>query len=155
MTAIVGKNVTLPDPDSNQPPPDIGYWRSATIVLFSDGEDTTGPGAEEAAELASDAGVRIETVGIGTAEGATMEVDGFQIATALDEELLTTIAALSGGSYHPAGDAEALNNIHRSIDLRITMQPETVELTAFFAGAALLFLTIGGLLMIRWHGRIV
>jgi len=155
MTAITGKNVALPDPDSNQPAPDIGYWRSATIVLFSDGEDTTGPGAEEAAELASDAGVRIETVGIGTVEGATMEVDGYQVATALDEELLTTIAALTGGSYHPAGDAATLNDIHRSIDLRITTQPENVELTAFFAAVALLFLTIGGLLMIRWHGRIV
>jgi len=155
MTAIVGKPVTLPNPESNQPAPDIGYWRSATIVLFSDGEDTTGPGAEEAAELASDAGVRIETVGIGTVEGATMEVDGFQVATALDEELLTTIASLTGGTYHPAGDAATLNDIHKSIDLRITTQPENVELTAFFAGAALLFLTIGGLLMIRWHGRIV
>jgi Ca-activated chloride channel family protein len=84
-----------------------------------------------------------------------MEVDGFQVSTALDEELLTNIAALSGGEYHPAGDAATLNDIYRSIDLRITTQPETVELTAFFAGAALLFLTIGGLLMIRWHGRIV
>lgn len=155
MTAIVGKPVNLPDPDANQPAPDIGYWRSATIVLFSDGEDTTGPGAEAAAELASDAGVRIETVGVGTAEGATLEVDGYQVATALDEELLTEIAALTGGAYHPAGDAATLNDIHKSIDLRITTQPENVELTAFFAAAALLFLTIGGLLMIRWHGRIV
>jgi len=155
LTAIVGKNVSLPDPTSTQPPADLGYWRSATIVMFSDGEDTTGPGVEEAAELASDVGVRIETIGIGTAQGTTMEVDGYQVATALNEELLVTIAGLTGGSYHPAQDAASLNDIHRSIDLRITTQPETVELTALLAGAALLFLTIGGLLMIRWHGRIV
>ncbi|WP_020519063.1 VWA domain-containing protein [Catelliglobosispora koreensis] len=148
MTAISGKTVTLE-------PEDIGYWRSATIVLFSDGEDTGGPDAEEAALRAADAGVRIQTVGIGTAQGATVEVDGYQVATALNEELLALIADTTGGSYHQASDTEALAEVTRSIDLRLTARPEEMELTAFFAGAALLLLTIGGLLMIRSHGRIV
>jgi Ca-activated chloride channel family protein len=155
LTTIVGHPVSLPDDSATDAPEDLGYWGSATIVLFSDGEDTAGPGAEEAAGLAADAGVRIETIGIGTPQGTTVEVDGYQVATALDEELLTTIAATTGGSYHPAQDASALDQIYRSIDLRITTQPETVELTAVLAGVALLLLTLGGLLMIRWHGRIV
>ena len=40
LAAIVGQPVSLPDPSSDVPPPDLGYWGSATIVLLSDGEDT-------------------------------------------------------------------------------------------------------------------
>jgi Ca-activated chloride channel family protein len=155
LTAIVGKPVHLPNSDSPEQATDLGYWGSATIVLFSDGENTAGPDAEAAAGVAADAGVRIQTVGIGTAQGTTIEVDGYQLATALDEELLTSIASMTGGSYHQARDAASLKEITRSIDLRVSAHQESVELTALLAGAALLLLTIGGLLMIRWYGRIV
>lgn len=156
LTAIVGQPVEVPEEGATAQP-DLGYWGSATIVVFSDGQDTAGPDAtaEAAAALAAAAGVRIDTVGIGTARGTTIEVDGYQVATALDEEQLVAIAATTGGEYHPAGDTAALDDIHRSIDLRITTQPEFIELTALFGGAALLLLTLGGLLMIRWYGRIV
>lgn len=153
LTAIVGRPVSLPE--EGAAPPDLGYWPSATIVMFSDGEDTGGPDAEFAAELAAGAGVRIETVGIGTAGGATIEVDGFQVATTLHEDLLTAIAASTGGSYHQARDADSLNDVTGSIDLRVTAQDEEVELTAVLAGAALLILMIGALLMLRWSGRIL
>jgi Ca-activated chloride channel family protein len=155
LSGIVGKPVRLPDSASPEPTPSLGYWGSATIVLLSDGENTAGPDVEEAALLAADAGVRIQTVGIGTTEGTTIEVDGYQFATALDEELLTSIAAVTGGSYRRAGDADTLREVTRSIDLRITAKKEPVELTALFAGIAVLLLTIGGLLMTRWYGRIV
>jgi Ca-activated chloride channel family protein len=146
--------VDLPPEDATRPP-DLGYWGSATIVLFSDGQDDAPEDAEAAAVLASGAGVRIETVGVGTVEGTTVEVDGYRVATALDERLLTGLAAATGGGYHPARDAAALHGIGDAIDLRITTQPELVELTGPLAGVALLLLTLGGLLMIRWYGRIV
>jgi Ca-activated chloride channel family protein len=155
LSAIVGKPVSLPDANSAEQATNLGYWGSATIVLFSDGEDTGGPDAEAAAGVASDAGVRIQTVGIGTAQGTTIEVDGYQLGTALDEDLLTSIATATGGSYHPARDAASLKETTRSIDLRVSAHKEPVELTALLAGAALLLLTIGGLLMTRWYGRIV
>ncbi|GHJ43952.1 hypothetical protein Cs7R123_12940 [Catellatospora sp. TT07R-123] len=155
LGAIVGRPVALPPPDTAAP--DLGYWGSATIVLFSDGQDTPGPGTDvaSAAQLAADAGVHIETVGIGTAEGTTIEVDGYQVATALDEQTLAGVAAITGGSYHPAADAQALHDLSDAIDLRVSTHPEQVELTALLAGAALLLLLAGALLMIRWHGRIV
>lgn len=155
LAAIVGKPVSLPDPSSAEPPPDLGYWRSATIVLLSDGEDTGGPDAVAAAELAAAAGVHIETVGVGTVEGATIEVDGYQMATALNEELLTEVAETTTGSYHRAEDAQALGAIYESLDLRITTEEELVELTGAAVAIALLLLTIGGLLMINWFGRIL
>jgi Ca-activated chloride channel homolog len=153
LGTITGKPVTLPEEGAQAP--SLGYWPSATIVVFSDGQDTGGPDTEAAAELAAAAGVRIQTVGVGTAKGGTVEVDGFQLATSLDEQLLTTVAQVTGGSYHPAGDEAALADTTKSIDLRLTSKKEPVELTAPFAGAALLLLSLGALLGIRWHGRIV
>lgn len=155
LSAIVGKPITMPDPNSPDQAIDVGYWGSATILLFSDGEDNAGPGAEDAALLAADAGVRIQTVGIGTARGDTIEIDGYQVATALNEELLTNIAETTGGTYRQARDAASLNEVTESIDLRLSTREQQVELTAVLAATALLLLTIGGLLMTRWHGRIV
>jgi Ca-activated chloride channel family protein len=155
LGTITGKPVTLPSDDASTTTNDLGNWPSATIVIFSDGQQTSGPDAEAAAELAAAAGVRVHTVGVGTAKGDTVAVDGYQLATALDEALLTTVAQTSGGTYHAAGSADALADTTKSIDLRLTTAKEPVELTGPFAGAALLLLTLGGLLGIRWHGRIV
>jgi Ca-activated chloride channel homolog len=155
LTTIVGQQVSLPDPSSTAPPKNLGYWGSATIVLLSDGEDTGGPDAVAAAELAAAAGVHIETIGVGTAKGTTIEVDGYQVATALNEDLITQVAVTTTGSYHRAGDAQALNKIYQSLDLRITTQEKFVELTGVAVAVAVLLLTIGGLLMISWFGRIL
>ncbi|BEL12104.1 VWA domain-containing protein [Actinoplanes sichuanensis] len=155
LGTITGKPVSLPAEGQAPTTQDLGYWPSATIVVFSDGEETGGPDVQAAAELAAAAGVRIQTVGVGTAKGATVEVDGFQLGTALDETLLTTVAQVTGGAYQQAGDADALTDSTKSIDLRLTTEKEPIELTAGFAAAALLLLTLGGLLGVRWHGRIV
>lgn len=155
LSAIVGQPVSLPDPAAPATPPNLGYWGSATIVLLSDGEDTGGPDAVAAAELAATAGVHIETIGVGTVDGTTVEVDGYQVATSLNEDLLTQVAASTAGAYHRAEDAGALDTVYRSLDLRITTRDEAVELTGAAVGVALLLLTIGGLLMITWYGRIL
>jgi Ca-activated chloride channel family protein len=155
LSAIVGRTVNLPDPNSSDPPPDFGYLGSATIVLLSDGENTGGPDAVAAAGLAANAGIRIDTVGVGTVGGATITVDGYQVATALNEDLLTQIAQTTAGSYHPAANAQALDSVYRSLDLRITATPEFVELTGATIGLALVLLVTGGLLMITWSGRVV
>lgn len=155
LSAIVGRPVSLPDPASGEPLPDLGYWRSATIVLFTDGEETGGPDVVAAAEVAAAAGVRVETVGIGTVQGTTIEVDGYQVATSLNEQLLTEIAETTSGSYHRAEDAQALSEVYDSLDLRMTTRDEVVELTGAAVGLAVLLLTIGGLLMVTWFGRII
>jgi Ca-activated chloride channel family protein len=154
LSAIIGKTINLPEPGAG-PPTDLGYWRSATIVVLSDGEDTGGPDPIAAAELAATAGVHIETIGVGTVGGATIEVDGYQMATALNEKLLTQVAEAAGGSYHRAQDARELSAIYKSLDLRITTQDKLVELTGAAVVIAVLLLTIGGFLMINWFGRIL
>jgi Ca-activated chloride channel family protein len=154
LTTITGKPVTLPE--DGAAPPQLGYWGSASVVVFSDGEDTGDPAqAEAAADLAAAAGVRIQTVGVGTTAGATVEVEGYQLATALNEQVLRGLADATGGTYLTAGDSGALAASTRSIDLKLTTRKEPVELTGPVAGLALLLLAAGALLMIRWHGRIV
>jgi len=155
LGTITGKPVALPKDGQAPATGSLGYFPSATIVMFSDGQDTGGPDAEAASEVAAAAGVRIQTVGVGTPQGATVQVDGYQLGTALDASELTTVAQTSGGAYHPAVDAGAVDAVTKSIDLRLTTKTEPVELTGPFAGAALVFLTLGGLLGTRWHGRIV
>jgi Ca-activated chloride channel family protein len=155
LGTITGKPVKLPAEGVAPATGDLGYWPSATIVVFSDGQQTGGPDAVAAAELAAAAGVRIQTVGVGTAKGATVKVDGYQLGTQLDEALLTTVAQTTGGAYHRAADAGTLASTTKAISLRLTTKRQPVELTAPFAGAALLLLLAGALLGTRWHGRIV
>lgn len=160
LTAIVGQPVDLPTPaapDDPAPPsaPDLGYWGSASIIIFSDGEETGGPDAVAAAEMAANAGIHIYTIGIGTVAGATINVDGFQVATALDEGLLKQIADTTSGAYRRAGDAGALDDVFGSLDLRISTKPQFMEVTGIAVGAAVVLLTVGGMLMIGWFGRIL
>jgi Ca-activated chloride channel homolog len=155
LSAIVGQDVSLPDPNATTAPPSLGYWGSATIVVFSDGEDTGGPDAVSAAELAGAAGVHIETVGVGTVEGTTIDVDGYQVGTALNEDLLTQVAQATAGTYHRAADAEAINQVYKDLEFRITSKPERMELTGAAVLIAVGLLTAGGLLMTLWYGRIV
>ena len=88
-------------------------------MLLSDGENTSEPDPLQIAEVASSAGVPVHAVGIGTPEGTVIEVDGFSVATALDEELLTGIAEVTDGTYNLAGDAATLERIYESVDLEL------------------------------------
>ncbi|MFI5952542.1 VWA domain-containing protein [Cryptosporangium sp. NPDC051539] len=155
LSSIIGRPVSLPADPAAPITDDLGYWPSASIVLFSDGEENGGVDVETATALAAAAGVHIQTVGVGTAKGTTVEVDGYQLATALNEQQLTAIARTTGGKYRKANDADGLADSTRSIDLRLTGKKEALELTAPFAGAGLVLLVAGALLMSRWHGRIV
>jgi Ca-activated chloride channel homolog len=154
LSTIAGAPVALPDPDQPAPPP-IGYFPSAAIVLVSDGEDTGGPDPAAVAQLASDAGVKVSAIGVGTAAGSVITVDGYQVATALDDQSLHDIANVTGGTYEPAARAAGVDDITRSVELRVRSVDEQTEITALFALAAVGLLLAGGLLMLRWFGRVV
>jgi Ca-activated chloride channel family protein len=157
LSAIAGRTVQLDDPDAGDDTigQDIGYFGSAAVILLSDGENTDGPDPESAAELASTAGVKVYPVGLGSPEGSVLEIDGFQVDTALDEALLRQIATTSDGEYFAAADGAALTRIYRSIDLKWTTAGKEMEITALFAGAAALALLIGAGLSFAWYGRVI
>jgi Ca-activated chloride channel family protein len=107
------------------------------------------------AEVASVAGVRIYPIGIGSPQGTSVEIDGFTVATALDEQMLTEIAAGTGGTYFQAEDTAALDDIYENLDLRITVEPERTEVTAAVTGLSIALLVAGAALSLAWFGRLV
>jgi Ca-activated chloride channel family protein len=133
---------------------DIGYHGSAVIVLLSDGEDTTGLDPLAVSEVAANAGVRIFPIGIGSAEGAIVELDGFTVATRLDEATLEAIAADTSGSYFRAEDASELSAIYETIDLQLTVRGEKTEVTGLAAGLAVVLLVVGAVISMAWFGRV-
>jgi len=96
--------------------------KSKAIILLTDGRNNTGRyDPLEAAELAKEWGIKIYTVGIGSAQGYTTiqtMMGSFKIPThqELDERLLQVIAEKTGGFYGRADDVEALHGIIKEID---------------------------------------
>ncbi|MFN8512995.1 MAG: VWA domain-containing protein [Thermomicrobiales bacterium] len=131
-----------------------GSHTTATIILLTDGENTGPPDPAAATKLAADRGVRIHTVGIGSAAGSTLQIEGFSVFTQLDEQGLKQIAQLTDGTYSNATDAASLQKIYDSLDSRLVVRPQKMEVTSLFSGAGLLILLIGGAFSLLWFGRV-
>jgi Ca-activated chloride channel family protein len=123
-------------------------------VLLTDGENTAPPDPLAAAQAAADRGVRIYTVGIGSAAGITLEVNGFTVHTQLDEATLQQIAQITEGSYYNAVNQEELRRIYENLDLQLVVKPEDIEVTALFAGLGVLIFLIGGICSMLWFSRV-
>src|SRR5436309_3606228 len=88
-----------------------GATGNRALIIFTDGEELNGDAVKEA-KAAADAGVRIFTVGIGTAQGSLIPITGDDGQTAfvkdssgqvvkskLDDKRLREIAEVAGGFY--------------------------------------------------------
>ena len=132
-----------------------GWYPSAVIVLFSDGENNDRLDPLAVTDLAIDLGVRVYTIGVGSAEGATIKVEGMNIHTALNEPLLQQIALTSGGQYYFAGDETELRKIYNDLEPTLSIKPEDLELTSLLAGLGILVFLLGGALSLLWFGRVI
>jgi Ca-activated chloride channel family protein len=158
LDAISGKTIKvnladLSNDDSGNI--DIGYYGGSTIVLISDGEDTSQADPATIARLASTAGVRIQTIGVGTVGGTTIQIDGFSIATAMDPATLENMAKVTNGAYHQVDNQASIAAISKTINLHFKVVSEHTEITAFFAMAGALLLALGALFSLMWFGRVV
>jgi Ca-activated chloride channel family protein len=134
----------------------IGYWPSATIVIFSDGQDESPASATATATAAAEkAGVRIDTVGIGSTAGTTVDVDGYHLFTALDPGALRSIARATRGAYYPASDAGQLDRIASTIKLRLTVTSQRLPLAGAFIALAMVLLAAGSVLTVVRSGRVI
>jgi Ca-activated chloride channel family protein len=157
LDAIAGKQLTINEQDlaNDAGKLDIGYYGSASVVMFSDGENVTGPNPVAMAQVASVAGVRVHTIGVGTPTGTAIQINGFSVATALNQPLLQQVATLTNGSYHSAGAAGGLAAVTRSIDLKFKIVSEHTEVTGLFAAAGVALLVLAAALSVLWVGRVV
>ena len=123
-----------------------GNHNHKALVLFTDGEDhdedaDTMGAAQEAAE----AGLRIFTVGVGTAEGELLQVtddhgstsfikdeDGNVVKSHLNEQLLRKIATATEGFYLPLRGANPMEILYRQGLAPLPKSEATVKLTRVF-----------------------
>jgi Ca-activated chloride channel family protein len=143
-----------PTPAAPPTPVPDGTYTSASIVLLTDGENNENPDPLEVAQVAADLGVRIYTIGIGSAAGTTLHVNGFTVHTSLNEPMLQQIAQVTEGDYYHAASGDDLRAIYENLGLQLVIKPEDTEVTALFAGAGLLILLIGGICSMLWLSRV-
>jgi Ca-activated chloride channel homolog len=132
-----------------------GSYKSAAIILLTDGQATTGPDPLEAARMAAEHGVRVFTVGVGTPGGETLVGEGWSMRVRLDEDTLKTIANVTGGEYFYAGTAVDLRKIYRSLNSRFVLEKKETEITALFAALAAVIALVSALLSLLWFNRIL
>jgi Ca-activated chloride channel family protein len=144
--------------DADKAPPKPvppGSYKSAAIILLTDGQATTGPDPIEAARMAAERGIRVFTVGVGTPNGEILVGEGWSMRVRLDEETLKTIANLTGGEYFYAGTAVDLKKIYQSLNSRFVLEKKETEITALFAAAAAFTVLLSALLSLLWFNRIL
>ena len=143
-----------PAPDQAPVPAGPGSQDAASVVLLTDGEATSDRDPLAGAKAAAAQGIRVHTVGVGSAAGAVLDIEGFRVYTQLDEPMLRTIADMTGGTYHHAASANDLQAVYDSLETRLVVEAESTEVTSLVAALGLLFLTLGGVAGLAWSGRL-
>jgi Ca-activated chloride channel family protein len=107
--------------------------KSKLVILLTDGENNGGLiGPDNAKEIAKAFGIKVYTIGVGTEGLAPYPVKTAlgviiqQQKVTIDEKLLKSIAAETGGQYFRAKDNAGLQKIYTEID---SLEKSTVEVT--------------------------
>lgn len=172
----IDKNVAplVTDPTAPQPAPvPAGAYAPDIIVLLTDGVSNTGPTPIEAARQAADRGVRIYTIGFGTAAGdpgfgrpfpggndpfgggnfqgqnGGGNFGGFR--RGIDEQTLKEVAAMTGGAYYAASSAGELQNVFQNLPTYLILKHEISEITVIFAAVGALLAASAIILSMYWH----
>jgi Ca-activated chloride channel family protein len=132
-----------------------GIYPASVIVLLSDGENNQSIEPLRVAEAAAEHGVRIDALGFGTTAGATLQLDGFSVHTALDEAALQQITQAAGGTYYPTQGEQDLEQVYASLTPQLVVKPEAMEITSVLAGASILILLVGSLFSMLWFNRLL
>ena len=125
--------------------------KSNIVILLTDGESNTGALTPEAATLvASERGIRVYTIGVGSRGRAPFRIQhpffGEQYVyrqVSMDEATLKQIAEKTGGRYFRAEDTEGLESIYQTIDamektqVRVKTHTDYRETYAYFLAPAL------------------
>ncbi|MDA8437175.1 MAG: VWA domain-containing protein [Actinomycetales bacterium] len=140
---------------------DTGERAQSAIVLMSDGTPTVAPDGQDPVQAANDAaaeakqaGVPIDTIAFGTAAGV-VTVQGQDVPVPTDVEAMATIARLSGGRSFTAETAGQLAESYAQIGSTVAYEVKTQEVTAYFAGIALLLAVAAAAGGLVWNQRLV
>jgi Ca-activated chloride channel homolog len=160
-------------PEAAPPPVATGAYAPAIIVLLTDGANNAGPEPVDAAQQATARGVRVYTIGFGTADpGAGSSQCGQQFIgreppesgfggggggggggfrRAIDEVTLTDVAEATGGTYYPAESADELRAVLESLPTNLIFKHEAMEVSVAFVGLGALLVAMAVLLGQAWR----
>lgn len=129
---------------------------SRAIIVITDGENHEDD-AVAAAKQAAEAGIKVYTIGVGSADGQPIPMngellkdkDGNIVVTRLDEETLRKVASAGGGAYAHAGNDEfgltpIISDIRKMEDeeYNSVVFEEYNEQFMYFLGIALVFFVL-------------
>jgi Ca-activated chloride channel family protein len=114
--------------DAARVPRPGGVRAPARIVLLSDGANTRGADPLTVAQRAKQYRIPVFTVALGSAPAATT---------------LRRIARETGGRFYTATDTRRLREVYAGLGDRFSKLQQKEEVTAAFAGGALLLLVVG------------
>lgn len=134
---------------------DIGRHDGDVIVVLSDGENRGGLDPLQVADLAAKADVRIFTVGLGGVDPSIVELDGFTVATSLDESRLTEIALATDARYFAGPDLVDVDQIDDAVRLGLRVEVEEAEVTGPVAAAGVLCTAIAASWSLGRTGRVL
>ena len=130
-----------------------GSYRSGAIILLTDGRRTIGPDPIDAARLAADRGVKVYTVGFGSAEGGTTDIGGRSIYMRFDAEALQAIAGVTAAEYFHAGTAADLKRVYDGLNARYVLETKPTEVSAIATAVAAALALVAAALSVAWFNR--
>jgi Ca-activated chloride channel family protein len=144
--------------DAAQAPIPRNIRPPAAIVLLSDGANTRGQDPITVAQRARRAGIRVYTVALGT-QGGTLESKDRNGNPKIepvppDTATLREIARETGGRFYNVTDARRLEEVYAGLSTRFARLQVRQEVTAAFAGGALLLLLLGAGTSLARGGRL-
>ena len=143
------------DPTGPTPAPaPKGSDRTATVVLLSDGQNNQFPAPQQVIEDAANRGIRVYTVGVGSADGTVVRIQGRSVRTRLDEATLKQIADQTDGQYFNASNERDLRAVYENLSTQLVFRQQHTEVTAILTGIAALLSILAGALSLLWFNRI-
>ena len=130
--------------------------RNTAIVLISDGQSNMGPELLKMAELAASHEVKVYTVGIGTAEGDVVHIQGRSMRVKLEDEALKKVASITQAEYFRAESTEGLAKIYDQLGYRLRFEKRALsEITSYVALLGMVLILLACLRNFSRFGRII
>lgn len=154
--AVSSRSLDAPTRQDQPPhePVAPGSYQNAVIILLTDGATTTGPDPIKAGQTAADYGVRVFTVGFGSATGEIVNFAGRSMRAQLDEESLRNIANTTQGQYFEARTSTDLSQVYKSMSAKLVTEKKLTEISFIFAGIGALITVLAAGLSTLWFGRV-
>ena len=133
-----------------------GSYKSAAIILLTDGRRTTGPDPMDAARMAADHGVRVFTVGFGSNAGGSV---GYRRHVHL--HALRRGDAEGHRRHHASASTSTprarriCKKIYEGLNTKFALERKETEISALFAAAAALLAVASAVLSLLWFNRLV